>query len=239
MVKNLTGGNKSRGQARNKYNNVAETQNKHVRKATEEGEMYAVITKIFGGAQCQVMCNDGISRSCIIRGKFKARGKRDNIISLGSWILVGIRDWEVRSTGIQKCDLLEVYSPPEKEQLLQNETCPFTSLLNANSSHQEEKEGGFIFSNHVHRSDLPDDLNDESADDNEDSLDKSSSGSSDENEEVEKKKKAESPNRKKPLTNHNMSLKELMSVKNKTTTPTTNENQNDWIKESIINVDDI
>lgn len=236
MVKNLTGGNKAKSQARNKSNNFAETQNKNVRKAIEEGEMYAVITKIFGGTQCQVICNDGISRSCIIRGKFKARGKRDNIISLGSWILVGIRDWEVRSSGVQKCDLLEVYSHTEKDQLLQNETCPFTSLLNANSSHKEEKEGGFIFSNHVHRSDLPDNLNDKSGDE-----DENSSGSSDENEEEIKKTKKVVTNTTTPIkpNNHNMSLKELMSVKNKTTMQTTNENQNDWIKESIINVDDI
>ena len=236
MVKNLTGGNKAKSQARNKSNNFTESQNKHVRKVTEEGEMYAIITKIFGGTQCQVMCNDGISRSCIIRGKFKARGKRDNIISLGTWILVGIREWEVRSSGVQKCDLLEVYSQTEKEQLLQNETCPFTSLLNANSSHKEEKEGGFIFSNHGHKTDLPDNLDDESGDD---SLDKSS-GSSDENEEDEKKN-VDVPNRKKPLNNtiHHTSLKELMSVKNKTTKTNENENQNDWLKESIINVDDI
>ena len=104
MVKNATGGNKSKKQARS--SSSAPQQN--IRKAKEEGEIYAAVTKIFGGPNCQVMCNDGISRSCIIRNKFKTKGKRDNNITIGSWILVGIRDWEVRSDGTQKCDLFMI-----------------------------------------------------------------------------------------------------------------------------------
>ena len=130
MVKNTTGGNKSKKQARS--NSSAPQQN--IRKAKEEGEMYAAVTKIFGGPNCQVMCNDGVSRSCIIRNKFKNRGKRENNISVGSWILVGIRDWEVRSNGTQKCDLLEVYSHSEKDKLKQIEVCDFKNLNSVSDS---------------------------------------------------------------------------------------------------------
>jgi initiation factor 1A len=140
MVKNLTGGNKSKKQARCSF---TPQQTQHVRKATEEGEIYAIVTKIFGGPNCQVMCNDGVSRSCIIRNKFKTFGKRDNIISIGVWILVGIRTWEVRPNGGQKCDLLEVYSQTEKDKLQQVESCSFKNLTN------EDKNSDLIFSNNL------------------------------------------------------------------------------------------
>ena len=138
MVKNTTGGNKSKKQARS--NSSAPQQN--IRKAKEEGEMYAAVTKIFGGPNCQVMCNDGVSRSCIIRNKFKNRGKRENNISVGSWILVGIRDWEVRSNGTQKCDLLEVYSHSEKDKLKQIEVCDFKNLNSVSDSIKDSNHKG-------------------------------------------------------------------------------------------------
>ena len=135
MVKNATGGNKSKKQARS----TSSAPQQNIRKAKEEGEIYAAVTKIFGGPNCQVMCNDGISRSCIIRNKFKTRGKRDNNITLGSWILVGIRDWEVRSDGTQKCDLLEVYSHSEKDKLKQIEVCDFKHLNSVSDTITDNK----------------------------------------------------------------------------------------------------
>ena len=135
MVKNETGGNKSKKQARSKSSALQQ----NIRKAKEEGEMYAAVTKIFGGPNCQVMCNDGVSRSCIIRNKFKTKGKRDNNITVGSWILVGIREWEVRSDGTQKCDLLEVYSHSEKDKLKQIEVCDFKHLNSMNDSIADNK----------------------------------------------------------------------------------------------------
>jgi len=61
------------------------------------------------------MCQDEKERRCIIRGKFRSsRGKRDNFISKGSWVLVGVRDW---SSDNQICDLLEVYNENDKIKL--------------------------------------------------------------------------------------------------------------------------
>jgi hypothetical protein len=56
---------------------------------------------------------------CIIRNKFRGRGKRDNTVALGTWVMVGIRSWESNSgdNNTQKCDLLEVYNDGEKEKL--------------------------------------------------------------------------------------------------------------------------
>jgi len=113
MVKNA-GGNKSKRQGR-KY--VTVPQQRSVRYVKEEGEVYAVVTKLFGGCNCEVMCTDGNVRLCVIRNKFRGRDKRDNTISPNVWVLVGIRDWEARIGKPQKCDLLEVYSDADREKI--------------------------------------------------------------------------------------------------------------------------
>ena len=123
MVKNNTGGNKSKKQGRKYAAPTLEQQGQQkVRRVEEVGEIYAAITKIFGGTSCKVIDINGVTRDCIIRRKFNsAGGKRQNMISIGTWVLVGIRDWEVRANGEQKCDLLEVYSASEKDRLKQIE----------------------------------------------------------------------------------------------------------------------
>ena len=132
MVKNSTGGNKSKKQGR-KFAAPTEVPGgqQKVRRATEVGEMYAAITKLFGGTSCKIICIDGVTRDCIIRRKFNsAGGKRQNMLSIGTWVLVGLRDWEVRANGDQKCDLLEVYSASEKDRLKQIENNFNFKLLN-------------------------------------------------------------------------------------------------------------
>jgi translation initiation factor IF-1 len=136
MVKNNTGGNKSKKQGRKFAAAALEgggAQQK-VRRAEQVGEMYAAITKIFGGTSCKIICIDGTTRDCIIRRKFNsAGGKRQNMLSIGTWVLVGLRDWEVRTNGEQKCDLLEVYSPFEKDRLKQIENNFNFKILNVAS----------------------------------------------------------------------------------------------------------
>ena len=221
MVKNITGGNKSKKQARSSF---APQQTQHVRKATEEDEIYAVVTKIFGGSNCQVMCNDGISRSCVIRNKFKTFGKRDNILSIGVWILVGVRTWEVRPNGVQKCDLLEVYSQTEKDKLQQVESCSFKVLTSAVDTNKDDKNSELIFSNNV------DTYNDN---DNNDMPTTELSSSDDEEHDNKNNKIKEKETPTKPK-----SLKDIMA----TNTNTNNKSYDtDWLKEEEqqINVDDI
>ena len=78
----------------------------------EEGEQYAVITQVLGGPNCRATCQDGEVRLCIIRNKFRWRNKSHNRIGPGTWVMVGVRDWETgaRGTGPQRCDVLEVYA---------------------------------------------------------------------------------------------------------------------------------
>ena len=117
MVKN-TGGNKTKGQAR-KF--VTAPKSSFLRVSEDPCEVYSQVTKTLGNGMCHVICIDDETRLCHIRGKFRGRGKRDNTITNGTWILVGLREWELekKSDGkkLQNCDLLEVYSGSDKERL--------------------------------------------------------------------------------------------------------------------------
>ena len=129
MVKNTTGGNKAKQQGR-RFAVAASLAVTSVRRATEAGEMYAVVSRILGGKFCQVTGVDGIMRRCSIRKKFMARRRGENNLAVGVWVLVGVYDWEKRMDGTQTCDLLEVYSPAEKDRLKQQEkSCNFGALL--------------------------------------------------------------------------------------------------------------
>ena len=57
--------------------------------------------------------------TCHIRGKFRGRGKRDNTLISGTWVLVGLREWEHEASGdkLLNCDLIEVYSDSDKVRL--------------------------------------------------------------------------------------------------------------------------
>ena len=128
MVINEKGGCKGKKVAR-----------KHLTKGKNElrlshssNEKYAIVKKLLGNT-CDVICDDGKERRCMIRGKFTGRNKRDNIIDSGAYILVGLREWVNEDScmngggggggggGGQKnvnyCDLLEVYNSSERDIL--------------------------------------------------------------------------------------------------------------------------
>lgn len=118
MVKNTTGGSKTKGQAR-KF--VTGAPKNTLRFSKDELEIYAQVTKNLGNGMCHVICIDGENRLCHIRGKFRGRGKRDNLIEMGTWLLVGLREWEMNSTQkkdkLENCDVLEVYNDYDKQRL--------------------------------------------------------------------------------------------------------------------------
>ena len=117
MVKN-SGGNKTKGQARKFASGGAK--NDKLRLSEDACEVYAMVEKLLGNGMCHVLCDDGLTRLCHIRGKFRGRGKRDNTLVNGSWILVGLREWDLEKkdeTKMQNCDLLEVYQDRDKNDL--------------------------------------------------------------------------------------------------------------------------
>jgi len=132
MVKN-NGGNKAKKFASKSFN----VPQKATRFAIDTGEVYAIVNKIMGGNMCEVLCIDGIIRNCIIRGKFSGKRKRDNILTRGKWVLVGLRDWEITAKEKQKCDLLEVYTDVDKEKLIKNEKDSFRIFLSINNEEEE------------------------------------------------------------------------------------------------------
>jgi initiation factor 1A len=120
MVKNVKGGSGHKSQARKNVISTAEKHSHRLRVVEEEGEIYAQVSKDFGNGMCEVICNDNVKRLCIIRGKYRGRGKRDNSIKVKSIIMVGLRDWETHfenSKKLEKCDLLEVYSDYDVDRL--------------------------------------------------------------------------------------------------------------------------
>ena len=131
MVKNTFGGNKHKGQARKLV--VSNKQSSRLRISEEEGEIYAQVTKMLGNGMCQVICIDEQPRLCFIRGKFKGRGKRDNTLKTGTWILIGLREWNMdkvsNQADLQKCDLLEVYTDLDKERLKKTVKCKWSLFI--------------------------------------------------------------------------------------------------------------
>jgi len=118
MVRNITGGSGHKSQAR-KHVAPRSGVSSSLRVVKEEGECFAQVERMLGGSNCHVKCTDGITRLCVIRGKFRGKGKRDNVLMTGSIVLVGIRDYESRKGGgkLETCDLLEVYRETDKQRL--------------------------------------------------------------------------------------------------------------------------
>jgi translation initiation factor 1A len=153
MVKNTAGGNKAKGFARKGTNN---DKDRPLRVSENENEIYAIVDKYYGNSMCDVMCMDGEIRMLHIRGKFKGRGKRDNVVDKTSWLLVGIRDYEtVKDSKKQNCDLLEVYNDNEKNKLkttvknvnwkrfIKNDE--FTNQDDNDNNNEDDNEFGFEF----------------------------------------------------------------------------------------------
>jgi initiation factor 1A len=114
MVVNKTGGKKSKGFARK---SMAEVSRK-IRYAEDPQEIYAIATKMLGNGMFEAKCADDINRICKIRGKFSGKRKSTHFVKPGTWVLVGIYEWD-SSDKHQKCDLLEVYGDRDKDSLLQ------------------------------------------------------------------------------------------------------------------------
>ena len=114
MVKNTSGGGNAKKQAR-KY--AGSSTSNILRVSQSPMELYACVTKMLGGNLCRVIAqhgNDRLEVCCHIGGKFRGRNKRNNYLSVGSWVLVGLREWE---NPIKNCDLEYVYEKDEIDQL--------------------------------------------------------------------------------------------------------------------------
>ena len=111
MVKNTNGGGNAKKQARKLTTNRGSNE---LRKSQNACELYACITKNYGNRMDVIMQKDGTTLSCRLAGKFKGRNKRNNIVSVGCWVLVGLYEWEKES---KNCELLYIYEKNEIDEL--------------------------------------------------------------------------------------------------------------------------
>jgi hypothetical protein len=137
MVKNTVGGGKSKKIARKLTTSFISKE--PTRFSSNELEQYALVTKIYGNGRCQVKTHGDLDIQCVIRNKFKGRSKRGNIIAIGTYILIGLREWET-SSGYKTCDLLEIYDK-EDVTILQNQKL-FKNLI-TKTSEKDTNDGLF------------------------------------------------------------------------------------------------
>jgi len=122
MVRNTNGGNNGKKFARKHASGNIKAGLK-LRVSEDEGELYAVTTKMLGNNMFHAIAIDGLQYLCHIRGKFSGRGRRDNTINVGTWVLIGLRSWSNTTPDKdgklkqQQSDLLEVYSELDKLRL--------------------------------------------------------------------------------------------------------------------------
>jgi initiation factor 1A len=160
MVKNKTGGNKGKKFGRKHLG--GNSFNAKLRISQEEDEVYACVTKLLGNGMCHVNCLDSKSstknRLCIIRNKFRGRGKRDNNLVMGTYVLVGVRSWEtIKEGSIEKCDLIEVYNQSEVTRLKSQEEKNWKLIHIADLTESKEddmSDVGFSFENKANNSEL-------------------------------------------------------------------------------------
>jgi initiation factor 1A len=134
-----------------------------------DDEIFAVATKMLGGANVRVVCADGMERLCVIRNKFRGRGKRGNHIGGGSLLLVGRRSWSgTREGKLPVCDLLCVYSAEEARTLQHRGLLPHSLLAGAvdcdPTTAADALDDGLEFANDAPLAELPDGFSDESDD---------------------------------------------------------------------------
>ena len=129
MVKNTSGGTKTKGLAR-----------KHIKSAhsssaprfpENELEQIVYVSKMLGNGMCEVFNNDDLRLIAHIRNKFKGRHKRSNNITANSYILIGLRDWETPS---KNCDVIFVYDDYHFNTIANNAHFPIHNILRRNTT---------------------------------------------------------------------------------------------------------
>ena len=107
----------------------------------------------------EVHCIDDKVRLCIVRGKFRGRHKKSNFVNIGSWVLIGLREWETHKEDQKsKCDLLEIYSIGDVDRLQKTISANWKILANNDFSRIEktgEEDMNVIFTHDVEDQFIP------------------------------------------------------------------------------------
>ena len=139
MVKNERGGGNAKRQGRKHVINTRV----EMRKSENELEEYACVKTMYGNGML-VITEKGKEKYCVMRGKFTGKNRRQNNIVVGSWILIGLREWEKEQ---KNCDLLAVYDRDDKNELMSIPGVDLRILIKTTEKkdESEDEEEGFIF----------------------------------------------------------------------------------------------
>lgn len=132
MVKNISGGSKYKKMASKNFKNCNQ---KNLRIAEDENELYGIIIKKLGGGHVMVLGINGTEYMCHIGGKFK-----NERINLNDFVLIGLREWQSSNNKKNMTDLLEVYSENEKNKLIETNKNNWNVLLRADNSFVENND---------------------------------------------------------------------------------------------------
>lgn len=153
MVKNKKGGSGHKKMARKNVAPKGGYHNRKIRKPVEEGEIFARVTAIHGGGHAGILCADGKVRTLVIRGKFRGRNKRDNIIRVNTIILAALRSVTmgevVSARKKEKADLIYVYNESQMDELKEIPEVYKIFDDTKKSQIKEEIDCGFEFSNKI------------------------------------------------------------------------------------------
>jgi hypothetical protein len=114
MVKNTFGGSKAKSFARK---NLSIPSSSAFISPSSPFECIGCVHRLLGNGRCLVkIIHSSITDiQCVIRNKFKGRSKRNNLISIGSYVLIGLYEWE--APNFKGSDLLHVYSDEDVSTL--------------------------------------------------------------------------------------------------------------------------
>jgi translation initiation factor IF-1 len=145
MVKNTSGGTKTKGLARKHQGGAGGGGGGGgaLRLPKNELEQLVVVTKMLGNGMCEVFNNDDQRFIAHIRNKFKGRNRRSNDISVNSFILIGLREWEKPALNV---DVMFVYDV--------NDYHAFHSIPNLHSHKLFARVNGSDPDQHQHQLDL-------------------------------------------------------------------------------------
>lgn len=128
MVKNLSGGTKTKGIAR-KHQGKGDTR---LRLPDDELEQVACVTKMLGNGMCEIHTNDNMRLIGHIRNKFRGRQKRHNLITVSAVVLIGLRGWE---NPVKNCDILTLYDDGQVKQLQTNPSIAMDNIIKLQDNH--------------------------------------------------------------------------------------------------------
>ena len=152
MVKNTTGGSKHKSMARKNVNSGGSSK---IHLPEEDGECFAKVTRMLGNGMCEVTLQNGDEFIegvvCFIRGKFRSKNKRNNLVSKDSFLIVGLRTFTSNS---KQSDLIHVYDNSIINSLLNH--ISFQTFHNHfHNLSSNDSSNDFIFSNHNLEPQLP------------------------------------------------------------------------------------